>query len=196
MRTLATLLVAVLLLAACGSNNNQSTNPDDTAAVDLEQMTPKALYDLTVADGNDLEGFYLCEQGTLSGEWIRDDYTGATGSISGYWIGDMNDTLGYFDGSFGGSNPMFPILTATISGYETDEVIAQVYGLYRYTDYRECAICGSGVGEFAAVFIYEDHTTAGIIVADVGGLDLDPTILSLPMSGEWQRYCRTEAATE
>lgn len=131
-----------------------------------------------------------CPSGTLSGEWVKSDIPGATGTVQGAFYASSNEPKAMFSGAFTtNSSNTGPggTVQGTISGYMTDEILGTFHGTWRYTDPRMCPICGSGKGEFIASYELNDGTKGRMIGGF--GYPANDQQLNLPLLGVWRTSC-------
>jgi hypothetical protein len=130
----------------------------------------------------------VCDQGLLSGEWVRDDIGGSSGSLTGLWVGPDGTPLGYFSGTFTTDSTNQRTFQGYLSGYLTTQVIARFSGTWYYDDPRMCPLCGSGHGKFVGRYQYLDGSASGRMQGEFGYAG-DPADNHLPLHGTWERFC-------
>ncbi len=131
-----------------------------------------------------------CPTGKLSGEWVKSDIPGATGTVHGAFYASSNEPKALFSGTFStiSENAMSKgTVSGSISGYLTDEILGSFHGTWRYTDPRMCPICGSGKGEFIATYELTDGTKGRMIGGF--GYPANDQQLNLPLVGVWRTSC-------
>jgi hypothetical protein len=146
--------------------------------------------------------FDPCEEGTMVGDWIRDDIGGETGTFYGTWYDQSGEPTGLFNGQFWTISNGVRLFYGSVSGYITDQVIAEMFGSWFYDDPRMCPMCGTGHGQFRGIFfrLAEPHSGIGLLKGEFGYAD-DVMNDTLPLTGSWKWYCNfmpwhTSNATE
>lgn len=132
-----------------------------------------------------------CPGGFLEGEWVRDDLGGLTGSFNGLWLDDDSNPEGYFSGLFWTEEDGSRRFSGQLSGYDTDQVIADLSGHWEYDDPRLCPVCGSSHGLFRGRYINLDGTMGGTIRGTFGDYTQPPEENHLPLTGVWQQACQS-----
>ena len=130
-----------------------------------------------------------CPGGLLEGEWVRADIGGLTGTFHGLWLDHDGDPEGYFNCLFWTTSDGNHLFSGQLSGYDTDQVIADLNGIWNYDDYRLCPMCGSSHGWFNGRYVNWDGTPGGTIEGVFGDYDQPPEENVLPLSGVRQRDC-------
>jgi hypothetical protein len=131
-----------------------------------------------------------CPGGFMDGEWIRDDIGGLTGTFQGLWLNHDNSPKGYFSGIFWTeADGITRRFSGSLSGYDTDEVIAELFGNWAYDDPRLCPVCGSSHGWYRGRYVYLDGTITGGIRGVFGDYNQPPEENHLPLSGVWRQDC-------
>lgn len=132
---------------------------------------------------------YECPRGTMDGIWVKDDNTGETGHFSGLWIEQSNDTLGYYSGQYWTTEDGRRLFNGSVSGYVTDQVIAEFSGHWMYDDPRLCPLCGTGHGLFWGGYQYLDREGSGTMKGVFGDYSFPPDDVEMPMNGFWRDDC-------
>jgi hypothetical protein len=132
-----------------------------------------------------------CPGGFLEGAWIKEDNAGASGRIEAVWMNAVGEPEGLLTGQFVTNNDGSRTLSGWVSGYITDQIIAEFKGTWWYDDPSMCITCGSGHGWYRGTFVYANGTNqGGTICGEFGRIAAtDPTELSLPLRGVWQNFC-------
>jgi hypothetical protein len=130
-----------------------------------------------------------CPGGFLDGEWVRDDIGGMTGSFHGLWLDQDGSPVGYFNGQFWTESNGERRFSGQLSGYYSDEVIADLFGYWAYDDPRLCPICGSSHGWFRGRYVHLDNTISGTIKGVFGDYIQPPEENHLPLTGVWRQTC-------
>lgn len=130
-----------------------------------------------------------CPGGYLDGEWVRDDVSGLTGTLSGLWLDHNGDPTGIFSALFWTSNDGTRSFSGQLSGYQTDQVIAEIFGVWAYDDPRLCPLCGSSHGWLKGRYLNLDGSGGGSIRAMFGDYNQPPEENLLPLSGTWRQDC-------
>ena len=182
-------LISVLVLFLAGCSDDKVASNENTPQVTAQQIIN--VYEHFTGDDCPIP-LDVCESGTLSGEWIRDDLQGATGTFNGLWITDESDTIGYYNGQFYSiQSKQYNVFSGSISGYYTDQVIGSLYGLWMYDDPRMCPLCGTGHGLFMGIVVYESESRIGYFEGTFGDYELPPEQNNMPMEGIWQKFCHS-----
>jgi hypothetical protein len=100
-----------------------------------------------------------------------------------------HDTTGYFNGEFWINDDGTREFSGHVSGYYTDQVIAEFNGRWFYDDFRMCPMCGAGHGGFLGRFEMVDGQGRGRIRGVFGDYTDPPEKLALPLKGIWQTSC-------
>jgi len=132
---------------------------------------------------------YPCPRGFLEGTWIKDTVLSDSGRFEGLWIQKNSDTLGYYSGRFQRNDDGTGEFTGSVSGYFTDQVIAEFSGNWTYDDPRMCPLCGEGHGLFWGTYRYLDRTGTGTMRGVFGDYSLPPNDIEMPMKGYWRDDC-------
>ncbi len=132
---------------------------------------------------------YPCPRGFLEGTWIKDTTLADSGRFEGVWIEENNDTLGYYTGQFGRREDGTGVFSGSVSGYVTDQVIAEFSGEWMFDDPRMCPMCGEGHGLFWGKYEYLDREGSGTMRGVFGDYSLPPDDIEMPMKGYWRDDC-------
>jgi hypothetical protein len=130
-----------------------------------------------------------CSRGYITGEWVKNDIGGDNGHFMGVWFDINHQPTELLSGNFWTEEDGGKLFHGSVSGYVTDEVIAEVWGTWAYDDPRLCPLCGSGHGYYIGVFKYINGDGDGLLKGVFGDYSQDITALSLPMTGIWQERC-------
>ncbi|MBU8934994.1 MAG: hypothetical protein KOO62_13490 [candidate division Zixibacteria bacterium] len=130
-----------------------------------------------------------CPQGLISGEWVKEQLWSTDGYFYALWLDDNSTPLGYLSGIWRTENDGQQLFSGSLSGYVTDEVIAEVRGIWYYDDLRMCPVCGVSHGVFRGRFQYLVDGRQGTLKGVFGDYSLSPEDVVLPMTGTWQNDC-------
>ena len=130
-----------------------------------------------------------CPNGSLSGEWVRNDVSGQAGSFEVAWVDAGGNTFGILAGTFWSGAGGVRIFEGWVSQGMTTMVVYHVYGTWSYDDPRMCPICGSSRGVFAGFYTDINGNLKGFVRGQFGSVALDPSVNELPLSGYWREYC-------
>jgi hypothetical protein len=131
-----------------------------------------------------------CRGGFIKAEWIKADATDVNqGEFHGFWLDGKGQRIGHLDGKFWQDENHHGLFEGSVSGLDTDEVIAKVSGQWFYDDYRLCPMCGADHGQFHGKFEYLDGSISGHVRGVIGDYHLDVARQSLPMVGIWRENC-------
>ncbi len=130
-----------------------------------------------------------CPGGYIEGEWIKEDLGGDKGYFMGVWSDIDNQPTGLLSGNFWTEEDGEKLFQGSVSGYYTDEVIADVWGTWLYDDPSLCPLCGTRHGLYEGYFEYINGSRGGILKGEFGDYNLDVTELNMPMTGLWQEHC-------
>ncbi len=131
---------------------------------------------------------HVCNEGLMTGEWLKDNLAGYSGSLSGVWMNEAGDSVGYFAGTFDSDSSGWRSFHGTVSGLLTTQVIAEFNGTWYYDDPRMCPICGSGHGQYTGTYRYLDGSSSGRIQGTFG-YPSDDWDNHLPLHGTWEQFC-------
>ena len=130
---------------------------------------------------------YPCPRGLMVGEWVKDAAHGQTGHFSGLWLSGNGDTAGVFSGIFWHNDEEIGRFQGSVSGYYTDQVIADFEGTWYYDDPTMCPLCGTGRGFFTGTYQYTNQNGGGKLGGAFG--QFGSTELVLPLKGFWRDDC-------
>jgi hypothetical protein len=130
-----------------------------------------------------------CREGYLDGHWEKSDSSEFTGTFQGLWFAANGDTVGIYSGSFFKTNDGAQLLDGWISGLYTDEIIAELHGVWQFDDYRMCPLCGYGHGWFKGRFQMSNSDEHGFFRGEFGDFSLPPDDRIMPMHGKWLLDC-------
>lgn len=132
-----------------------------------------------------------CPGGFMEGTWTRDDNTDASGHFEAVWSDANGEPTGLLSGLFTTNNDGSRTISGWISGYYTDQVIAEFRGSWWYDDPSMCITCGSGHGRFRAYFRYSNETRLGGSMRGEFGAygPTDIGVVEFPLRGVWQNFC-------
>lgn len=130
-----------------------------------------------------------CATGALTGECIRADINGQSGTFHAAWWESNNDPFGYLAGNFWTANDGSRIFEGWVSQGATAMVVYYVYGTWYYDDPTMCPICGSRRGGFVGFYADSNNRLKGFVKGHFGDLSLDPAENHLALSGYWREFC-------
>lgn len=130
-----------------------------------------------------------CATGLLSGEWIRADISGQSGTFHATWWEDNNEPFGYLAGNFWTEPTGERIFEGWVSPGNTTMIAYHVYGTWNYDDYSMCPICGSRHGQFVGFYADTNNRLKGYVKGQMGDYSLDPANNHLPLNGYWREFC-------
>ncbi len=133
--------------------------------------------------------FHHCREGYLDGKWQKSDSSEFTGTFQGLWFTATGDTVGIYSGNFFQTNDGAQLFDGWISGLYTDEIIAELHGVWHYDDHRLCPMCGTGHGQFKGRFQMTNSDEHGYFRGEFGDYSLPPNDRSMPMHGKWLLDC-------
>jgi len=132
----------------------------------------------------------VCPGGTMAGRWIKETNNSNQGNFEGQWINHAGQPIGYMSGQFWTNEDGSRQFSGNVSGLETDQVIAELSGVWAYDDMRLCPICGDDHGFFRGSFHYIDGSDRrGCLKGIFGDYNLPPDLDTLPYHGVWRNYC-------
>lgn len=131
----------------------------------------------------------VCPEGYFAGRWVKADNSHSKGHFEGLWFTHSGDTIGYLSGRFWTNDEGQGILRGWVSGYITDQVIAELNGTWIYDDYRLCPICGMGHGQFKGRLTFLDNDATGYFRGEFGNYALPPNDRVMPFRGRWHLDC-------
>ncbi|MGH8015836.1 MAG: hypothetical protein ACREBV_06560 [Candidatus Zixiibacteriota bacterium] len=130
-----------------------------------------------------------CREGYLEGRWVKSDSSEFTGTFQGLWFAANGDTIGVYSGNFWKTNDGAQLLEGWVSGLYTDQVIAELHGIWYFDDYRLCPMCGSGHGQFKGRLQLSHSDEHGYFQGEFGDYSLPPNDRNMPMQGKWHLDC-------
>lgn len=130
-----------------------------------------------------------CPNGFLFGSWIKGEFGSGEGAIRGIWQNSDMDSVGLLSGRFWHGDEMYGKFQASVSGLVTDQVIAELHGVWHYDDMRMCPMCGEGHGKFYGIFhnLINDHW--GRVRGTFGDYSVPPDDAVMPFEGRWRKFC-------
>ncbi len=131
-----------------------------------------------------------CPKGMLAGHWIKSDSHAGTGHLEGVWLDSHNQPIGLYAGRFWLADDGRGHFSGTVSGYVTDEVIAEFEGVWHYNDPALCPTCGERAGLYKGRLKWLNHDVGGTIWGAFGSLDF-ANDHKLPMAGVWRVNCQS-----
>jgi hypothetical protein len=129
----------------------------------------------------------------MVGFWVRDAIFAYSGYFVGFWLSNEGDTISYVNGTFWQEDWITLRFEGQVTGYVTDEVIANLYGTWFYDDPRMCPMCGTGHGQFRGRTVYLAGGY-GKIYGEFGDYSLPLEENELPLTGVWHRYLYADQA--
>ena len=130
-----------------------------------------------------------CATGAITGEWIRADVGGQSGTFQTTWWGSNGAAFGQFAGNFWSENDGLRVFEGWVSLGLTAQVVYHVYGTWYYDDPRMCPICGSSRGAYVGFYTDMNNKLVGFVKGQFGNLGLDPAQNNLPLNGYWRDFC-------
>jgi len=130
-----------------------------------------------------------CREGSMEGQWHKSDSSDFTGTFQGLWFEHDGDTLGIMSGHFWKTNEGAQLLEGWVSGLYTDQVIAELHGIWYFDDYRMCPMCGTGHGQFRGRFQMLESEEHGYFLGEFGDYSLPPNDRIMPLHGRWHLSC-------
>jgi len=165
-----------------------------TLQFDFQQLVHmQALYQVDSVNGVAVSSQKIqpivCPEGHFAGSWIKADSSQSEGSFEGLWFSHSGDTVGYVNGIFWTNEEGHGLLEGAVSGYQTDQVIAILNGIWVYDDYRLCPMCGMGHGKFKGQFSLLENDANGFFRGEFGNYELPPNDRIMPFRGRWHLNC-------
>ncbi len=136
-----------------------------------------------------------CPSGIISGEWIKAASYADSGTFHGLWLDRNSEPEGLLSGTYWTNSDGSQEFSGSVSGYITDEVIAEVHGRWWYDDPRLCPLCGEGHGRFHGRYVYLSDGRSGSMWGEFGDLSLPLDEVVMPMQGWWRDDCPTITPT-
>lgn len=133
---------------------------------------------------------FHCPKGLLGGHWIKDGDQPHSGHFEGLWLSANSQPAGYYSGRFWMDEDGVGRYAGWVSGYITDQVIAEFEGHWMYDDPSLCPTCGENRGLFKGRIKWLDRKATGEMWGAFGGPDTQADHLRLPMAGFWRENCR------
>lgn len=131
-----------------------------------------------------------CPGGAMIGDWIKETNNSNQGNFHGEWLDHSGEPVGYMSGQFWTNNDGSREFSGNVSGIITDQVIAELHGVWAYDDPRLCPMCGDDHGFFYGRFHYIDGSDRrGWLRGVIGDYNLPPDADTLPYSGFWRVQC-------
>ena len=131
---------------------------------------------------------HFCHEGYFAGHWNKFSSSADSGTFAGHWFADNGDTVGVVNGHYWSEENGARLLAGHISGLYTDQIIAELHGIWYYDDYRMCPMCGAGHGQFKGVMVTNDGEH-GFFHGEFGNYALPPDDLIMPFHGRWHLGC-------
>ena len=129
-----------------------------------------------------------CPGGFIDGTWHQDNSNLHEGSFEGLWYERNGEPFGIMTCQYWRNNDGRGEFHGYLSGYITDQIIAEIKGRWYYDDYSLCPMCGSGHGKFHGRFEFMDRDGWGYFGGTFGwGTSVDA--LELPLEGYWKMHC-------
>ena len=132
---------------------------------------------------------HSCPGGLIEGVWSKDDPFAGQGTFEGTWRDHAGNPTGLLSGVFWTDETHHGRFSGSVSGIDTDEVIAELQGGWHYDDHRLCPVCGYGHGVFHGHFTRLHDDRMGTVHGQFGDLSLPWDQLGLPMAGIWRFNC-------
>lgn len=130
-----------------------------------------------------------CREGFFKGVWQKSDSSDNRGMFRGLWFNQNEDTLGVMNGHFWRNENGVGMLAGNISGLHTDQVIAELQGIWDFDDYRMCPNCGTGHGQIRGRFRILNGEEHGFFRGEFGDYSLPPNDRNMPLHGRWHLDC-------
>lgn len=134
---------------------------------------------------------YHCPKGLMAGRWIKNGDNPHSGRFEGLWMEANSDPAGWYNGRFWMSDDGVGRYEGSVSGYITDQVIAEFHGQWVYDDPTLCPTCGENRGKFKGRVKWLEHEISGEMWGGFGPPDSAYTYNheKLPMAGFWRANC-------
>ena len=132
-----------------------------------------------------------CSHGHVGGEWVFDTADRSQGSFKGRWFDLHGNTRGLLTGLFWTTDDGHMLLSGEVSGVDTDEVIIQLEGFWRFRPHlmnAHCLACPTG-GEFIARWKFVNGSGGGKVAALFGDPSITNDMVQLPFRGAWKQNC-------
>ncbi|MFQ5499583.1 MAG: hypothetical protein ACE5FH_07915 [Candidatus Zixiibacteriota bacterium] len=130
-----------------------------------------------------------CPTGRLAGQWVLDSAFANHGHFEGVWMDHGNQPIGLMNGMFWTDSLGHGRFGGEVSGIDTDEVIAELHGVWYFDDMRLCPICGTGHGMFHGQFLNLADSSHGMLHGTFGDYSLPPSQPNMPLHGFWHQSC-------
>jgi len=130
-----------------------------------------------------------CPAGALRGSWHWQDNTNSNGTFDGLWLDNNGEPIGVYSGRFWTTSDGAREFEGSVSGYITDQVIAEFKGHWRFDDPRVCPTCGDDYGLFCGKIRWLDNSGTGVMRGSFGYLNSEVDAAVLPMIGVWKKIC-------
>jgi hypothetical protein len=136
-----------------------------------------------------------CPGGLIKGEWIKDPVDPSTGRFEGVWTDYKGEPVGIMSGTFWTNNDGRGEFVGALSGYITDEVIAELKGRWFYDNYQLSPMRCHDHGVFCGRYKYLNENRTGTIRGIFGDYATPDDVVQakLPMLGVWHDDCPTDA---
>jgi hypothetical protein len=131
-----------------------------------------------------------CPQGLLAGHWAKNPENHMTGRFEGVWLERNSDPVGHYSGHFWQGDDGIGRFEGSVSGYITDQVIAEFKGEWYYDDPSMCPTCGENKGVFKGRVKWLTREAEGELWGEIGPPLTNANFMDLPMAGFWRVNCR------
>lgn len=130
-----------------------------------------------------------CPAGTLTGEWIRLNNTGDSGTLHGTWNGSDGKPLGPLAGRFWTNPDGSREFAGAWSAGMLTVIAGEIKGKWAFVDPSMCPLCGAGVGEFRGMFVELLGDKRIGDLQGVFGIGPGPGRTIMPFRGVWKANC-------
>jgi hypothetical protein len=128
-----------------------------------------------------------CPQGVFTGEWVKADNSGTSGSFQARWFTSNSTVYGIMAGAFWTEPNGIRKFEGVVCPGALTVISYYVYGTWYYDDPSLCPVCGSGHGYMVGFYTDSNNTFKGFIKGEFG-LPAS-TDLHLPLNGKWIEAC-------
>jgi len=130
-----------------------------------------------------------CPGGLIDGKWTASGLGSGEGTIEGVWYDRLGEPFGLMSGRFWTNEDYTREFAGSLSGYVTDQVLAEYKGKWYYNDIRLCPMCGEGHGIFRGRFVFLADGVEGTLSGTFGDYTLSVDQAMMPMIGRWRVDC-------
>ncbi len=130
-----------------------------------------------------------CPSGLMQGRWIPDVNTADQGTFEGLWLDNNNEPSGRYNGHYWTTSDGERRFSGWVSGYVTDQIIAEFEGYWWFDDLSLCPTCGDGHGWYYGRVRFADDDRGGVMKGEFGDRVNAYDAAALPMRGVWKTIC-------